>query len=161
MNEKWSLSFYTARLKAGDATQHKMHLCLYNVQNLHWFIDLCKEPLKKIVTKQFVLANLIPRLNIVVAKVPRRTLAPWVMIKIKNPPLLYLLNVKSLLLIPFHSSSTKLPKQTIKKSKNIAHVIKIHRVGGFDLNWFTNERASHETGQSCQACPRARAPVKD
>ena len=64
--------------------------------------------------------------------------------------------------IPFHSSSTQLPKQTFKKSKNVAHVIKIQRVTGFDiLNSFTNERASHESGQSCQVFLCARAPVKD
>ena len=32
----------SGRLKAGDATQHKMHLCRYNVQNVHRFIDLRK-----------------------------------------------------------------------------------------------------------------------
>ena len=69
--------------------------------------------------------------------------------------------MKCLLLIPFHSSSTKLPKQTFKKSKNVAHVIKIQHITGFDiLNPFTNERASHETGQSCQVCPRARKRQK-
>ena len=63
--------------------------------------------------------------------------------------------------IPFHSSSTKQPKQTLKKSKKVAHVIKIQRITGFDiLNSFTNERASHETGQSCQVCPRARERLK-
>ena len=67
-----------------------------------------------------------------------------------------------MLTIKFHSSSTQLPKQTFRKSKNVAHVIKIQRVTGFDtLNSFTNERASYETGQSCQVCLCAREPVKD
>ena len=67
-----------------------------------------------------------------------------------------------LLLIPFHSISTKLPNQTFKKSKSVPHVTKIQRITGFDiLNSFTNERASHENGQSCQVFPCARATVKD
>ena len=74
----------------------------------------------------------------------------------KTRPYFYLLLVKCLLSIPFHSSSTKLPKQTFKKSKNAAYVIKIQRVTGFDiLNSFTNEHGSHETGQCLTARTRA------
>ena len=135
---------YTAQLKAGDETEHKIHLCFFASTKCKMFTSLLtisKHRCRKSSSRNFgTLSN-----N-----------------NYENPPLLYLFLVKCLLLLPFHSSSTKLPKQTFKKSEYVARVIKLQRITGFDiLNSFTNKRASHETGQSCQVCSSTVAPLED
>ena len=115
-----------------------------------------KKPMKKIVTNQLVPTNIIHYKIGFKYSSRNYGILSYANCKNTHPPSLYLLLMKCFLLLPFHSSTIKLPKHSIKKSKNAAHVINIPRVIGFHiLNTFTNERASLKTGQSSQVSPCA------